>query len=85
VNETITYYLSPNPTTDEVNIICNKNLFESGKIEFYNNLGIKLRQEQLNVLKNKNIYLNNWPSGIYYYKITNCKEMVFKGKIVLNR
>ena len=67
----------PNPVTNKFTITS-----EADKIIIYNNLGIKVAQEELN--KGQNIiYRNQLSNGLYFYLLSKNGKKTKSGKIIL--
>ena len=75
--------ISPNPTNGNVSIELPNKRSEDWEMVFYDALGRELLQKKLPRGKhNVNILLQNFPSGVYFYKIKNELQIMKTGKIV---
>jgi len=78
INIKVQNNIYPNPATNKFTITS-----EADKIIIYNNLGIKVAQEELN--KGQNIiYRNQLPNGLYFYSLNKKGENIQTGKIIFN-
>ena len=78
INIKVQNNIYPNPATNKFTITS-----EADKIIIYNNLGVKVAQEELN--KGQNIiYRNQLPNGLYFYSLNKKGENIQTGKIIFN-
>ena len=68
----------PNPVTNKFTVTS-----EADKIIIYNNLGIKVAQEELNKKQNI-IYRNQLSNGLYFYSLNKNGKKIKSGKIIFN-
>jgi len=74
------FNVSPNPSTGKIYF---SNLNGENIIEIFDNNG-KLVYHLISNERDEKIDLSVYPSGIYFYKLTNTKQETQKGKIILN-
>jgi hypothetical protein len=74
----------PNPASDRITISLDKTLFEKNDVVFYlvNTLGQTLSVSSIEDAKTI-IPLQNLPSGVYFYRITNGEETVKSDKLII--
>ncbi|MCF8371071.1 MAG: T9SS type A sorting domain-containing protein [Bacteroidales bacterium] len=73
----------PNPSGDYITFKSEKAFEHEAVIYIFNSLGqIKDMVKLENGLYNINVHLDNYPSGIYFYKIENKLEILENGKFV---
>lgn len=74
----------PNPTSDLIKIECNEVMFQSElNINIYNIVG-ELVYNGILTKDSDEIDVNHLSSGVYFYYLSNSKNMVSKGKFVKN-
>jgi len=74
------FEIYPNPTADNI-IIEMQNTESFAHIDIYNTQGILLISSELSQNLINKVYLNNLPSGIYFYKVTT-EQKTQTGKIL---
>lgn len=75
------FIIFPNPVTDHLNILFNKNI-DACKIEIFNESGQNIFSENGNVIElNKQIEIDDFPSGLYFVKIQS-KDQILIEKIL---
>jgi hypothetical protein len=73
----------PNPTIHKLNVLLPFNRNETWRIKILDLLGNELINTKLNRnVKLENISLEFFPSGIYFYEISNNQEVVKSGKVI---
>jgi photosystem II stability/assembly factor-like uncharacterized protein len=74
--------LYPNPASTHFTVNVHENLLaENTQLYLYNQLGQRVQQAALNATQT-NIAIDQLPSGIYYYQISNGDKIVKTGKVI---
>ena len=75
--------ISPNPTDGNVLLQLPRNRTEDWQMEWYDSFGRLLLERGIpKGIENENILLHHFPSGVYFYKITNGVRILKIGKVV---
>ncbi|RAR47174.1 T9SS type A sorting domain-containing protein [Flavobacterium lacus] len=74
--------LYPNPASTHFTVNTNENLLaENAQLSLYNQLGQLVQQAVLNATQT-NVAIDQLPSGIYHYQISNGDKLVKTGKVI---
>ncbi|MGB4820916.1 MAG: T9SS type A sorting domain-containing protein, partial [Saprospiraceae bacterium] len=71
----------PNPVIDKLIVTIPELSIKNMALDLYNNLGVLVERQILTENTNE-IYVANFPSGMYHYVIRKTNQIITKGKIV---
>lgn len=80
-SDTFKVKVFPNPVTDFLTVDIQHDVDTKLIIEWYHINGQKISARTINERKNQ-FDLSTFPSGIYFYKISNTSKVITTGKII---